>query len=646
MLKRFLSILLSLSLLLGCAAAETADAADAAVSVEVEELWSGPFERRLFPLYVSVDNTKPEDVPVYLMKDAEDLPFMDLMDWIDLMDYLFNDEEENPVYQLKAEPGAEPDQFVLVRENGGTILFDFNEGNIFFDDYRTATIMPNETAYRDPVFEGIFRQDGKPGLISLVRSQDRRGEITNVSLKEYGIPMLVRDGKYLIPLQTLMGLFFNHAQYGIYFNGEALFLADITAMKEPLESFMEQLENSDQLPFEIYRQFEMYSGPQSEKEQFFLDLLEKESESGKELVKQYRQLKAEDLYTLYTSPGPRMRSEALTEYGYRELCLELNCFYGLKEAHSIQDFNMFLLQTGLYADLLDPDPAKADQAVSDLVLYWLDDGHSSFIGHSWMAAANPEYSLGTSNARMAEDNPEKIFSRLLSSNAEEPYYETGDTAFVTLDSFDLASDGNGIADHYALAEKNELPGDTFSIIIDAHRQITRENSPVRNVVLDLSCNGGGIASAAVYTLCWFLGTASVSIHETFTGSQSTSYYMADVNLDHVYDENDTLAGRGLDLYCLISPESFSCGNLVPWAFKADGKVTLLGRVSGGGSCCVRPFMTAWGTSLQISGSDRISFVKNGSYYDVDRGVEPDYLIRSYENFYDREALAKFIAGLF
>lgn len=39
-------------------------------------------------------------------------------------------------------------------------------------------------------------------------------------------------------------------------------------------------------------------------------------------------------------------------------------------------------------------------------------------------------------------------------------------------------------------------------------------------------------------------------------------------------------------------------------------------------------------------------MKNGSYYDVDRGVKPDYLIRSYVNFYDREALARFIAGLF
>ena len=59
--------------------------------------------------------------------------------------------------------------------------------------------------------------------------------------------------------------------------------------------------------------------------------------------------------------------------------------------------------------------------------------------------------------------------------------------------------------------------------------------------------------------------------------------------------SDTLAGRGLNLYCLISPNSFSCANLVPWAFKEDGSVTLLGKVSGGGSCLVRPKTTAWGT---------------------------------------------------
>lgn len=92
--------------------------------------------------------------------------------------------------------------------------------------------------------------------------------------------------------------------------------------------------------------------------------------------------------------------------------------------------------------------------------------------------------------------------------------------------------------------------------------------------------------------------------------------------------------------------SFSCGNLVPWAFKADGRVKLLGSVSGGGSCTVWPMATAWGTSYAISGPTRLSFMKNGAYYDIDRGVEPDYMISSFERYYDREALIEFIHSLY
>ena len=48
-----------------------------------------------------------------------------------------------------------------------------------------------------------------------------------------------------------------------------------------------------------------------------------------------------------------------------------------------------------------------------------------------------------------------------------------------------------------------------------------------------------------------------------------------------------------DLYCLISPESFSAGNLLPWVFKTSDQVTLMGSASGGGSCEVLPLTTAW-----------------------------------------------------
>jgi C-terminal processing protease CtpA/Prc len=142
---------------------------------------------------------------------------------------------------------------------------------------------------------------------------------------------------------------------------------------------------------------------------------------------------------------------------------------------------------------------------------------------------------------------------------------------------------------------------------------------------------------------WFLGDAQLSLIHTPTGAETTIVYRADVNLDHQFDEADTISG--LNLFCLTSPVSFSCGNLVPWAFKADGRVTLLGRVTGGGSCSVLFTTTAWGTSYQLSGPNRISFLKNGAYYDVDRGVEPDYFIKDYRTFYDREALTEIINNI-
>ena len=52
-------------------------------------------------------------------------------------------------------------------------------------------------------------------------------------------------------------------------------------------------------------------------------------------------------------------------------------------------------------------------------------------------------------------------------------------------------------------------------------------------------------------------------------------YRADINLDREFDEKDELTGK--NLYCLTSPVSFSCANLVPGICKASGRVTLRGE---------------------------------------------------------------------
>ena len=38
-------------------------------------------------------------------------------------------------------------------------------------------------------------------------------------------------------------------------------------------------------------------------------------------------------------------------------------------------------------------------------------------------------------------------------------------------------------------------------------------------------------------------------------------------------------------------------------------------------------------------------IKNGAMYDIDKGVEPDFVISKYETMYDREKLVEFIHNL-
>jgi C-terminal processing protease CtpA/Prc len=226
------------------------------------------------------------------------------------------------------------------------------------------------------------------------------------------------------------------------------------------------------------------------------------------------------------------------------------------------------------------------------------------------------------------------------------YEEFGNTAYITFDHFHLAG---WAGDYYeGNIETEDDPAsptmDTIALIMYAHRQITREDSPIENVVIDLSLNGGGEIDAGAFTAAWYLGEASMSVRSSMTGAISTGTYRVDTNLDGVFDEKDTVQDK--NLYCLIGPYSFSCGNLVPNIFRSSGRVTLLGKQSGGGSCSVLGMSTAHGSLFNISSPKRMSYMKNGSYYDTDTGIQPDCIIVKPEHFYDREALTDYINRLF
>jgi C-terminal processing protease CtpA/Prc len=288
---------------------------------------------------------------------------------------------------------------------------------------------------------------------------------------------------------------------------------------------------------------------------------------------------------------------------------------------------------------------KQDIAYEKLAYAILADFHSNFVANSPFAgkestparqAGMTAYGSPAYLAKLAAFGEVGAAQAAAFPTGCPSYQVVGDTAYVTFNSFDSASE-----DYYKNAPTSEA-ADTFGICAYAHQQISA-NSAIKNVVLDLSANTGGDSRAAIYTLAWFLGEPGVSIQSAATGGVATTVYRADLNLDHVFDEKDTLQGK--NLFCLISPMSFSSGNLVPSFFKNTGKVTLIGQNSGGGACNVQPLVSGTGTYLTISSQRILSRAFNGSFYDIDQGVAPDIPLTKLASFYDRATLTSTLDSL-
>ena len=580
---RWLSLALVFVMVFACAApAQTAQAESAGSHSIVE---------RTYTVYLSKyeEDTLNQEFPLYFIDGVDDLPYVNLEDWAKLLYFINTDLNDDQGYDLSID--YQDNTVILERENGYTLTFDFANDKLIFVDYDAFMHNSNDSTLIDLVSENGTDENGVAELIwrDKQASFDRYGDEMKVDLGAYGIHMIAQDDGYYVPLQTLDDFTLLRSLISVVFNGQALFIAND-------EIFFDSNEGHYTEAAEVY-----YSAPTGD------------------------------------------RSDALAEYSYNELCLALDTFYGLKEVHDITSFREFFWQTGLDEVLSDNDAMDADNALKSVIDYYFDDLHSVFDEYSYLAGLNPiSNSTGISNRKLEAHGDEYSAAR----DAAYPdgwlkYEEVGNTAYITFDSFDSNYYGRG---YYMAREDGEVLDDTVQQIIDAHAQITRENSPIENVVLDLTNNTGGAVDAAVVVLGWFLGDAPFSVKNMATGAMSTAVYRADVNLDHQYDEKDTVSDK--NLYCLISPVSFSCGNLVPAALKSSQKVTLIGRTTGGGSCVVQPMSTAYGTVFQISSPLRMSFLKNGSFYDIDQGVEPDYYIDNIAHLYNREALTEFINGLF
>ncbi len=534
-----------------------------------------------------------EPFPLYFMNGVDDLPYVELESWMDLLVFLYRDWLADPKYDLML--SAEGTDAAYVRENEYHMQFDFAEKMILFDDFNAFVHSTSEGSLLDLLGASGFTDAGESELFqrNLDASYDRYGDVLKLDLAAYHIPMVMQDGKYYLPLQTMNDILISPVfRTTILFNGECLMIVNSKILGTVRKGLTE-------------------------------------------------------LGELYYEAQPGERSRELAEFGYYELCFVLDNLYGLKEPHEIKSFDQFFWQMGFDDEFIRASAAEADELLYKVIDYYLDDLHSEFSAYSYLTGAKEvDWTTGPATRKLGEAVEMYGAARAAAddfyADAQDPvvYEEFGNTAYLVFDHFT-----NTAASRYydAIENGEELPLDTIGLVIRAHSRIYRDDSPIENVVIDLSNNLGGSVDAAIFLMGWILGDAPFSVKDTFTGALSTAYYRADVNLDRKFNNGDVLDDK--NVFVLVSPVSFSCGNLVPAAFKASDKVTLLGRTTGGGSCIVQPLSTAWGTLFQISGPQRLSFLKNGSFYDIDTGVAPDFTLIKPERYYNREELTEYINNL-
>ncbi len=626
---------LFLALVLACPASFAEAGGSAAYTIE----------KKTFPyLYCFLDGTEPatSEMNLYFVNGG-DVPYVALTEFIPVLAEMFNtclkcDEGNQISFDIQiADQASDSSVFIVTRpDNGSTWIIQPGDDTMTFTNYNSFCHKPGTSSlvsvtelpdlkqtfdYAELVLKLMYANKNDSDLTELqmlaagglVAAEDpaaehtlfvssnklynRNGMLLTMDLGKYQIDIVSRGDECYLPLQTMSDVFCG-LQYIYYvFNGEKV-VADV------------------------------YKGT---------------------LMDQAYEAEPADM------------SQEFALFNFHELCFTLDYFYGLKKEHRIDSFSNFLtLDAGMFAQLSGTDSIAFDAALTEILLRFFDDGHSAIVRNSWRSGQKKkglEYISMLANAGYSTLSRSQIgmklgdIRRAVYPDGVPGYEEIGDTAFITFDAFTA----NRKPKEYYELEDPDNPQDTIELMIYANRMVRREGSPVRNIVIDLSVNGGGNSDAAIAVACWFTGEARFSLIDTMTGAETITCYRTDLNLNGValsnpeggsegFDPGDTVSGQ-YNLYCLISPQSFSCANLVPAIFDQAGGITLIGQRTGGGSNVVLPVTTASGTIFQISGPLQITTFSNGSLYGVDTGVEPHVRLNKAESFYDREALVEMIHNL-
>ncbi len=354
----------------------------------------------------------------------------------------------------------------------------------------------------------------------------------------------------------------------------------------------------------------------------------------------------------------KTRSTALSEFNYQLLRFQIENYYGLKEELIAQkgftDFDSFVKAKGLKDKLLSTDSQVYDEGLSEFLMKYIDDGHTKYTGRSVFSGPQEVTSADLSNRYMGPRRGTLLAKRqeyvdyrksILGEDVEQVgLFIEGETAVIRFDVFNhllpLITDPGHAMDDFTIGYL--MDRSTPFGFMRAFEEIEK-HSEIKNVVYDLTCNGGGMVLTIPFLAAYFTKDPIICLRDNLAGVVREFHYDVDLNKDGVYHgEGDTFADK-YHFYILTSDFSFSCGSALPTVAHIAG-IDIIGTKCAGGACNVAGFSDACGSIYTLSAPQQIGYYdKDGNFINDDAGIPLTHEV-SKEAWYDLTKLNQAIKG--